>query len=85
MENILYQLFNGDYDITPKPSKKQQEIRRQLFAELDQVQAALGDAFLDRLLELDAGRVDLEGFQYYRSGFILGVRLMLEALNVKSD
>lgn len=78
MESILYQLFNGDYDITPKRSKKQQEMCDQIFTELDQVKAALGDPFLDQFLELTARRMDLESFQYYRSGFVLGVRLMLE-------
>lgn len=84
MENILYQLFSGDYDITPKRSKKQQELCDQIFAELDKVEAAFGDEFLDRLLELIGERMNLENFQYYRSGLVLGVRLMLEALNQPS-
>ena len=46
MENILYQLFSGEYDITPKRDKKQQELCDQIFAELDKVEAVLGDKFL---------------------------------------
>lgn len=78
MESILYQLFSGDYDITPNQDKKQQELRAQIFAELDKVQAVFGDAFLERLLELDEEREDWKTFQSYRSGFLLGARLMLE-------
>lgn len=80
MDSILYQIFSGEYDITPKRSKKQQELCDQIFAELDKVKAVFGDEFLDRLLELIGERMDLESFQYYRSGFALGARLMLEAL-----
>lgn len=78
MEDILYQLFSNDYDITPKRDKTQQELYDRLFAELDKVQAVFGDAFLDRLLELDEEREDRKSYQYYRSGFLLGARLMLE-------
>ena len=84
MKNILYQLFSGEYDITPKRSKKQQELCDQIFAELDKVKAVFGDEFLDRLLELIGERMNLENFQYYRSGLVLGARLMLEALNQPS-
>ena len=28
MESVLYELFSGDYDITPKPDKKQQELSK---------------------------------------------------------
>lgn len=84
MENILYQLFSGEYDITPKRSKKQQELCDQIFAELDKVKAVFGDEFLDRLLELIGERMDLKSFQYYRSGLVLGVRLMLEAFDQPS-
>lgn len=80
MENILYQLFSGEYDITPKRSKKQQELCDQIFAELDKIEAVFGETFLDRLFELDGERAAQRNYQYYRSGFLLGARLMLEAL-----
>lgn len=80
MEDILYQLFSGDYDITPKRDKAQQELYDRIFAETDKIQAVLGEEFLDRLFELDGEREERRNFQYYRSGFLLGVRLMLEAL-----
>ncbi len=35
MEDILYTLFNGEYDITPKRDKAQQETRAQISAELN--------------------------------------------------
>ena len=81
MEDILYQLFSGDYDFTPKQDKKQQELRSQIFKELDRVEAAFGTDYLDRLFALDGELNDWKTFQYYRSGFLLGARLMLEVLN----
>lgn len=80
MEDILYQLFSGDYDITPKQGEKQQELRRRIFAELDRVEAAFGSDYLDRLFDLDSQWNAWKDFEYYRSGFALGVRLMLEVL-----
>ncbi len=80
MESILYQLFSGDYDITPKRDKKQQELYDQIFTETDKIQAVFGAEFLDRLCDLEGERTERRNFQYYRSGFLLGARLMLEAL-----
>lgn len=80
MDDILYQLFNGDYDITPERDKKQLELSEAILAELDKAAAALGVAFVDRLCELQGEREEWQSYQYYRSGFVLGVRLMLEAL-----
>ena len=84
MENILYQLFSGEYDITPKRDKKQQELCDQIFAELDKAEAAFGADYLDHLFALDGELNHWKTFQYYRSGFLLGARLMLEALNQPS-
>ena len=80
MESILYQLFSGEYDITPKQGEKQQELRSQIFAELDKVEAVLGEDYLNRLFKLDSQWNTWKDFEYYRSGFLLGARLMLEAL-----
>ena len=80
MDSILYQIFSSDYDITPKRDKKQQELYAQIFAETDQIQAVLGEEFLDRLFALDGEREQQQNFHYFRSGFVLGAQLMLEAL-----
>ena len=80
MENILYELFSGEYDITPKRGKRQQELRDKIFTELDKVEAAFGIDYLDHLFDLDGEWNEWKNFQYYRSGFLLGARLMLEAL-----
>ena len=78
MEDILYSLFSGEYDITPKRDKKQQELCEKRYTELEKVQAVFGVEFMDRLFNLEAEQAELQNFQYYRSGFLLGVRLMLE-------
>lgn len=80
MESILYQIFSGEYDITPEWGKTQQEIRSRLFTELDQVEAVLGEPFLDRLIDLGGEWSEHQNFHYFRAGFLLGARLMLEAL-----
>ena len=84
MENILYQLFTGDYDITPQRDKKQQELYDRIFAELDKVEKFLGADFLDHLVGLGIDFERQQNFQYYRSGFLLALRLMLEVLGTTS-
>ncbi len=83
MEDILYHLFNGDYDITPERDKKQQELYNQRYAELEKIQAVFGLDFMNRLFDLEAECEVQQNYKYYRSGFILGAQLMLEALDVK--
>ncbi len=80
MESILHQLFNGDYDITPKRDKKQQELSEAALASWDKITAVFGADFADDLCSLEAEREELREFQYFRSGFVLGVRLLLEAM-----
>ncbi len=80
MSGLPYETYSRDYDITPKRGKEQQELERKLFAEWDKVQKMFGDAFVDRLLELEGEREDWRAFHYYQAGFRLGVRLMVEAL-----
>lgn len=80
MSSLLYEIYSGDYDITPERDKKQQELEKTLCEEWDKIQAVFGDVFIDRLLELEAEREDWRAFHYYREGFLLGVRLMLEGL-----
>lgn len=80
MKDILREIFDGEYDITPKRDREQQEIDKKLCAEWDKVQRMFGDGFVDRLFELEGERDDWRTFRYYQAGFRLGVRLMLEAL-----
>ena len=82
MGNILYELFSGDYDITPKQDKKQQELSEAALVELEKIAAVFGVEFVDRLCELEGEREDWRSYQYYRSGFLLGARLMLEVLGL---
>ena len=80
MNGQLYELYNGEYDITPKRDKKQQELYEALSAEWDKIQRMFGDEFVDRVFSISGELDDRRSFQYYRAGFCLGVRLMLEAL-----
>lgn len=80
MEDILFQLFSGEYDIAPKQSKQQQALCDQIFAELDRAEAAFGEEYLNRLYDLDGELRQQQNFHYFRSGLVLGVRLMAEAL-----
>ena len=80
MDSLLYKIYSGEYEFTPKRDKEQQELCEKLCAEWDKVQTVFGDEFMDRLLELEGEQDDRRGFQSYRAGFRLGVRLMLEAV-----
>ena len=82
MKDILREIFDGEYDITQKRDKTQQELNEKLCAEWDKVQKRFGDEFIDRLFELEGEKEGWRAFHYYREGFRLGVRLMLEALGV---
>lgn len=80
MDSLLYQIYSGEYDFTPKRDKEQQELYKKLCAEWDKVQRMFGDKFTDRIFDLEGELEDRRSFQSYREGFRLGVRLMLEAL-----
>lgn len=80
MNDILREIFDDVYDITPKRDKAQQELDKKHFTEWDKVQEILGAEFVDQLCELEGEREDRRNFHYYREGFRLGVRLMLEAM-----
>ena len=58
MKNILWELFEGRYDITPNPSAEQQELWKKICVELDKVQGVFGDEWIDRLLELEGAQAD---------------------------
>lgn len=83
MESILYRLFSGDYDTTPEWDKTQRELSKASLAELDKISAVFGSDFTDRLCQLEGEREAWRNYQYYRSGFVLGARLMLEALGAQ--
>lgn len=80
MDSLLYEIYSGEYDCTPERDEKQQELYKKLCAEWDKVQRMLGDEFTDRVFDLEGELEDRRSFQYYRAGFRLGVRLMLEAV-----
>ena len=80
MKDILREIFDDKYDITPKRNKEQQELEQKIYEEWEKVQRMLGDEFADRLFFLEGEREDWRAFHYYQAGFRLGVRLMLEAL-----
>ena len=80
MKDILREIFDDEYAITPKWDKTQQEINEKLCTEWDKIGKMFGDKFIDRLFELEGEKEKWRAFHYYREGFRLGVRLMLEAL-----
>ena len=82
MHNILREIFDGTYDITPERDKKQQELDEKIHEEWDKVTKLLGDKFVDRVFELQGEREDWQNFHYYREGYRAGVRLMLEAFGL---
>ena len=80
MDSILSEIFDGEYDFTPKQDKEQQKLDQKVFKELDKVQRMLGEGFVDHFMELESEQENRRNFRYYQAGFRLGVRLMLEAL-----
>jgi len=72
MERLLYQLFEGEYDITPKPDETQQQLYQKLLTAWNKVEDGLGQEFADHLGDLEGERENWQNYQYYRSGFILG-------------
>ena len=80
MNSLLYEIYSGEYDTIPKWDAKRRELGEKICDEWDKVQRMFGDEFMERLFDLEAKREDWQEFQYYREGFRLGIRLMLEAL-----
>lgn len=80
MSSLLYDIYSGEYDTTSERDAKRKTLGRKICDEWDKVQRMFGDEFMERLFALEAEREDWQAFQYYREGFRLGVRLMLEAL-----
>ena len=80
METLLREIFDGEYDITPKRDKKQRELGEQLCIEWDKIEKMFGGEFVNRLVDLEGKREEWREFHSYQAGFRRGVRLMLEAL-----
>ena len=80
MDDVLYQIFCGTYDPTPKAAAPDQAMPEDLLKLYRQMERTLGLEFVDRWDSLQGKREEWSGFQYYRAAFRLGARLMLEAL-----
>ena len=80
MEDILYQIFLGDYDPTPRTSGLSPEEGEELQAIYQKMQQALGVEGMDRWFGLEADRAQRIEYQYFRAGFRLGARLTQERL-----
>ena len=78
MSDILYELYSGNYEIGIHQGEEEEKISREIVAMLDEIRAKMGGEFVDRLSNLYADRGTLANYRYYRDGFSLGVRLMLE-------
>lgn len=79
-DSLLKELFLGDYDPTPERSEVQQKLSCQLLELYDRIRDTNGLEFAERLSALEGERAEEESFLYYREGFRLGSRLMLEVL-----
>lgn len=53
MKNILREIFDDEYDITPKRDKRQRELDLETCEEWDKVERMFGGEFVDRILELE--------------------------------
>ena len=80
MEDILYQIFQGNYDPTPQTSGLSPKEGEDLLAISQKLQKVLGEEEMERWFELEAGRAQRIEYQYFRAGLRLGVRLTEERL-----
>lgn len=80
MDDILYALWNGDYDPTPERDREDKALSDQSAQFGSAVKEAFGLDFMDRWGEIEGEQADRRAFQHYREGFRLGVRLVLEAI-----
>ena len=78
--DLLYEIFLGDYDPTPRTSGLSPEEGEELQAICQKIQEALGEEEMDRWFELEADRAQRIEYQYFRAGFRLGARLTQERL-----
>ena len=80
MDDLLYEIFLGDYDPTPRTSGLSPEEGEELQAIYQKLQEALGVEEMDRWFGLEADRAQRIEYQYFRAGFRLGARLTQEGL-----
>ena len=79
MENdLLYEIFLGEYDPTPRTSGITPQEGEELQAIYQKLQEALGVEEMDRWFGLEADRAQRIEYQYFRAGFRLGARLTQE-------
>lgn len=84
MDSLLYELYNGDYEIGTYLGKDEKKILKEIEPILDKVKAEFGLELVDRLSRSYADQRALSNYRHYREGFRLGARLMLEALTEES-
>ena len=80
MDDLLYEIFLGDYDPTPRTSGLSPEEGEELQAIYQKLQEALGVEEMARWFELESDRAQRIEYQYFRAGFRLGARLTQERL-----
>ncbi len=84
MNSILYDLFTGRYRTELPVSQTLQEQYQRLEPMEDKIKETFGLKFLDQLNQLHEEIDQQHDYASFRSGFLLGTRMMLEALEVKS-
>ena len=80
MDDLLYEIFLGDYNPTPRTSGLSPEEGEELRAIYQKMQRVLGVEGMDRWFGLEADRAQRIEYQYFRAGFRLGARLTQERL-----
>ena len=80
MNDLLFTLFSGQYDPTPRLDERQQQLL-DLRRPYDQaIHRAFGLRFVDEYHQLIGEQSDYTEWLSFQEGFRLGMRLMLEAL-----
>ena len=80
MDDLLYEIFLGEYDPTPRTSGITPQEGEELQAIYQKMKQALGVEGMDRWFGLEADRAQRIEYQYFRAGFRLGARLTQERL-----
>ena len=80
MDDLLYEIFLGDFDPTPRTSGLSPEEGEELQAIYQKMKQVLGVEGMDRWFGLEADRAQRIEYQYFRAGFRLGARLTQERL-----